>query len=263
MFTFLELDLSAAAKLRLIGWMALLCGGPIFGASIGSPQAAAAGALPVRLLDPIASPDPIKARAAMEDAAFCRDRLRTVLPRLHVRLKQVEAAEYVAKWEPDFKRVEAQRDALAGEMREVYPAAVAQLGDLFERMAQCDRECSRINRSAPPGDRRRLLRVELTARGVEGLLQPDVWIAEMLRLPFFWRDSGPIYAWPPPEETPARQLALGIGLSGHASRRPVRMTPLSIQREGERVVACYAPSQLSYQKCEAAVRISVRPSFAG
>jgi hypothetical protein len=40
--------------------------------------------------------------------------------------------------------------------------------------------------------------VELTARGVEGLLQPDVWIAEMLRLPFFWRDKGPIYAWPPP-----------------------------------------------------------------
>jgi hypothetical protein len=26
----------------------------------------------------------------------------------------------------------------------------------------------------------------------------NVWIAEMLRLPFFWRDNGPIYAWPPP-----------------------------------------------------------------
>jgi hypothetical protein len=163
-----------------------------------------------KALDPIASPDPIKARAAMENAAFTRDRLRTVLPRLHVRLKQVEAAEYVAKWEPDFKRVEAQRDALAAEMREVYPAAVAQLGDLFERMVQCDRECSRINGSAPPGDHRRLLRVELAARGVGGLLQPDVWITETLRLPAFPRESGPIYAWPPPEETPARQLALGI-----------------------------------------------------
>ena len=56
----------------------------------------------------------------------------------------------------------------------------------------------RINGSAPPGEHRRLRKVELTARGVEGLLQPDVWIAEMLRLPIFWRDSGPIYAWPPP-----------------------------------------------------------------
>jgi hypothetical protein len=151
----------------------------------------------VKALDPIASPDPVKARAAMENAAFTRDRLRTVLPRLHVRLKQAEAAEYVAKWKPDFKRVEAQRDALAAEMRETYPPAAAQLADLFARMAQCDRECSRINGSAPPGDHCRLRCVELTARGVEALLQPDVWIGLELRLPFFWRDSGPIYAWPP------------------------------------------------------------------
>jgi feruloyl esterase len=46
--TSIELDLSAAAKLRLLGWVALLCGGAIFSASIGSPQAAAAGAPPVR-----------------------------------------------------------------------------------------------------------------------------------------------------------------------------------------------------------------------
>jgi hypothetical protein len=152
----------------------------------------------VRALDPIASPDPVKARAAMEDAAFTRDRLRTALPRLHARLKVMEAAEYLARWEPDFKRVEAQRDALAAEMREVYPAAVAQLADIFQRAAECDRECSRINGSAPDNENRRLLKVELTARGVKGLLQPDVWIAEMLRLPHFIRDKGPIYAWPLP-----------------------------------------------------------------
>jgi hypothetical protein len=35
-------------------------------------------------------------------------------------------------------------------------------------------------------------------------------IAEMLRLTAFPRKSGPIYAWPSPEETPARQIALGI-----------------------------------------------------
>jgi hypothetical protein len=83
-------------------------------------------------------------------------------------------------------------------MREVYLAAVATLADLFLRMEACDRESSHINGLAPPGEHRRLRKVELAARGVEGLLQPDVWIAEMLRLPFFWRDSGPIYAWPPP-----------------------------------------------------------------
>jgi hypothetical protein len=53
-------------------------------------------------------------------------------------------------------------------------------------------------RLAPDGEHRRLLDVELTARGVEILWQPDVWVAEMLRLPNFPRGNGPIYAWPPP-----------------------------------------------------------------
>jgi hypothetical protein len=195
----------------------------------------------------------------MEDAAFTRDRFRTVLPRLHVRLKQVEAAEYAARWEPDFKRVEAQRDALAVEMRETYPAAVAQLADLFQRVAECDRECSRINGAAPDGEHRRLRRVELTARGVEGLLQPNVYIAEMLRLPFFWRDRGPIYAWPPPEETPARQLALRM-LAYEAALRehpPPAVTPEQIkaqneerQRIGERVIAQYKEGERQRQERE-------------
>jgi hypothetical protein len=137
----------------------------------------------VKALDLSASPDPVKARAAMENAVFIRDRLRTVLPRLYTRLKQIEAAEYLARWEPEYKRVIARRDALAAEMREVYPAAVAQLADLFQRAAQCNREISQLDQSAPSGDRRGIRGVELTARGVEALLQPDVWIAEMLRLP--------------------------------------------------------------------------------
>jgi hypothetical protein len=115
---------------------------------------------------------------------------------------KVEADEYFARWEPDFKTVEATRDELAAEMREVYPAAVAQLVDLFHRMTACDRECSRINGLAPPGEHRRLRQVELTARGVDRLLQPDVWIAETLRLPVFPRDTGPILAWPPPAPPP-------------------------------------------------------------
>jgi hypothetical protein len=87
-------------------------------ALITETEAAIAAADPpdgerVKALDPIASPDAAKARAAMEDAAFTRDRLRTMLPRLHARLKEVEAAEYAAQWEPEFKRVEAQRDALS------------------------------------------------------------------------------------------------------------------------------------------------------
>jgi hypothetical protein len=166
-------------------------------AAIGAADAAAEEER-TKALDPIASPDATKARATMEDAAFTRERLRTVLPRLQTRLKQVDAAEYLARWEPDYEQVKAVRDALAAEMREVYPAAVAQLADLFRRMAECDSECSRIDGLAPDGEHRRLLGVELTARGVEILWQPDVWIAKELRLPNFPRGNDPLYAWPPP-----------------------------------------------------------------
>jgi hypothetical protein len=158
---------------------------------------AAAEAERTKALDPVGSPDPIKARAAMEGAAFTRDRLLAALPRLRARLKEAEVAEQLARWRPEYERVKAVRDALAAEMREVYPAAVETLTDLFLRMEACDRQSSHVNGLAPPGVPR-LRKVELTARGVEGLLQPDVWIAEMLRLPFFWRDKGPIYVWPPP-----------------------------------------------------------------
>jgi hypothetical protein len=77
------------------------------------------------------------------------------------RLKEMQAAEYAARWEPEFKRVEAMRDALAAEMREVYPGVVAQLVDIFQRATECDRECSRINGSGPDGEHRRLRNVEL------------------------------------------------------------------------------------------------------
>jgi hypothetical protein len=62
-------------------------------------------------------------------------RRRAKLERMHellnVWLKEVEAAQYVAKWEPEYKRLEARQDALAAEMREVCPAAVAQLTESF------------------------------------------------------------------------------------------------------------------------------------
>jgi hypothetical protein len=51
---------------------------------------------------------------------------------------------------------------------------VVALHQLFQRMAACDRQCSRVDGTAPIGEHRHLRRVELAARGVEALLQPDV-----------------------------------------------------------------------------------------
>jgi hypothetical protein len=49
-------------------------------------------------LDPIASPDAHKARAAIEDANFTSMRLRTVQPRLQTKYDKVSRAERHEKW---------------------------------------------------------------------------------------------------------------------------------------------------------------------
>jgi hypothetical protein len=53
---------------------------------------------------------------------------------------------------------------LAREFAEVYPNFVDQLIDLFDRIKVVDKEVGRVNGSAPYGEHRRLLGVELTAR---------------------------------------------------------------------------------------------------
>jgi hypothetical protein len=113
-----------------------------------------------------------------------------------------------------------------------------QLVSLFQRMAECDRECSRVDLSAPTGDSRRLRGVEKTARGVDILWQPDVWIAEMLRLPFFWRDKGPIYAWPPPPPpvSVSSFVLPGPGPDWHAE---LKARAAAQREDSERAVAFY------------------------
>jgi hypothetical protein len=163
----------------------------------------------------------------------------------------VEAEEYAAAWEADYERVKAVRDQLAAEMREVYPAAVARLVDLFQRMAECDRECSRIAGSAPYGEQRRLRGVELTARGVEGLLQPDVWIALELRLPAFPRETGPILAWPlpPPPASVASFVLPGPGPDWHAE---LKARAAARDEESLRVIAHYKERDRQREDREAA-----------
>jgi hypothetical protein len=153
-----------------------------------------------RALDPIASPDTTKARETMQAAEFIRDRLKTVLPRLQKRHNELQELEYYADWKADFERAEAKRDALAAEYAETYPQVVERLVDLLHRVEACDREVSHINRMAPSGARAHLRGVELTARGIERLLQPDIEIHKELRLPNFKRGANePLLAWPPPQ----------------------------------------------------------------
>jgi hypothetical protein len=154
-----------------------------------------------KALDPIVSPDAAKAHAAMQDAAFMRGRLRTVLPRLQQRYQEVVAQEYLAQWEKDYEAVKVEHDALAAEFREVYQQAAAKLVDLLTRMTACDRECHRVNVRAPAGEPRRLAGAELAARGLERFSTADPSIASELKLPDF--EHSVRMAWPPPRPSMA------------------------------------------------------------
>jgi hypothetical protein len=76
---------------------------------------------------------------------------------------------------------------------------------------------------------------------------PDVYLAEMLRLPFFWRDSGPIYSWPPPVPSPAQMLGQSMlanpnfmrGPSALVTSEQIKERNEALQRDSERVFAHY------------------------
>ena len=150
-----------------------------------------------KALDPVQSPDPKAAREAMVAADFDRDRLCTLVPRLHERLQQVQAAEYAARWEADFEQVEGRHNELAQEYAATYPSLVAVLVDLFERIEVIDKEVSRINGSAPSGEHRRLLQVELVARGLNNFSRTTPPIPKGVQL-VDWSASDQLI-WPPPQ----------------------------------------------------------------
>ena len=158
-----------------------------------------------RALDPALCPDANEARRAIEAAEFARDRLRTLLPRL----QEVQAVEYAARWASEYERLEAKRDELARQYAE-YPKLVARLVDLFESAKAVDEKVSRINGSAPPGEHRRLLGVELTARGLQSFSTADPPIAKAVQLPDW--DESTKFAWPSP--TPSLAIRVVTDMAG-------------------------------------------------
>jgi hypothetical protein len=146
-------------------------------------------------LDPALSPDPKTARAAMEEAAFTRDRLKTLLPRLQARYQEVQAQEYLAQWRADYEALKIERDALAAELREVYPEFEAKITDLFTRITANNAELSGLHQARPGGVALHLLSAELVARDLERFTIREPSIAQELKLPTF--APGQRLAWPP------------------------------------------------------------------
>jgi len=106
------------------------------------------------------------------------------------------------------------------ELRERYPQLVDEMVGLMTRMAETDKEVDRVNSAAPYGDHPRLRSVELAARGVDCLTQPDISIPQELRLPNLHSSSGQLFAWPPPQPSFAIHLLHAMYPSNHAYAEP-------------------------------------------
>lgn len=152
---------------------------------------------------PGALPEPESARTAMRPDDAFYDQLRSALPKLQARLAELQAAEYARSWENDYKRVRAQIDGAARKWAE-YPELVAQLIDILDTTA-IDQEVSRVNSSAPKGERRRLRGVELTARNLEEFSRYHPSVAKGVQLPELQHSYK--MAWPPPPPSLAAAYA--------------------------------------------------------
>jgi len=155
------------------------------------------------------STEPATAHERVAVAELSRDRLKAVLPRLQRQLGEAQSREYAARWESDYRQVEALRDKAAQRFAR-YPALVHDVIEIILEAQAVDAEVSRVNGLALPGEHRRLQSVELKARGLENFSISNPSVIDMVRLPD-WEHSERML-WPPhrPIE-PAMVVPMQIG----------------------------------------------------
>lgn len=153
-----------------------------------------------RALDPaLSAPDVATARRVMDDAAFRRDRMQVAVTKLGVRLSELRAQEEDHRRRLAYERARAERDKLAAELKDVYPALAARVADLVARVDANDREIVRINTRAMPDGSERLAGAELIARGLRGFNAGPNTIPRIttdLQLPGFEYNRDGLYMWP-------------------------------------------------------------------
>jgi hypothetical protein len=164
-----------------------------------------------KALDPTLSPDPTAARAALNEAEFMCGRLRTLLPRLQQRYADIEAQEYLARWTTDRDPVEVRRDKAARKFERVR-SLISEMAAIFTEAEEVDRDVSRINGSAPSGQRH-LQQVELIARNLASFSSSDRSIVASTTL-LGWDGKA---AWPPRKPSIATIMAEPLPYSPRCS----------------------------------------------
>ena len=178
----------------------------------------------------------------MEQAAFARDRLKALLPRLQQRHQQMVAQERAVRWNATADQVQVQRDALANEFAETYPALVNGLVDLFERLRAMDEEVFRVNVAAPNAENRRLSRI-----GQDPIISATkLFIAAGQQV------------WPPPALLALQMAAPILSGPGPDWHQALAQRDRERRAEGQRVAAYYAQQVKEREDREAAEARAVR-----
>jgi hypothetical protein len=144
----------------------------------------------------------------MATALFGCDRLRTVLPRLQQRHREVAAQEYLAQWRQDYEALKVDRDALAAELLEFYPAVTSKITNLFTRIAANDAELSQLHQKRPAGVGLHLAGAELVARDLTSFSAVSPPLSEHLKLPDFEHSDRLVF--PPPQPSLAAVYAMSM-----------------------------------------------------
>ena len=155
--------------------------------------------------DPIQTPDIHTARDRMEATQFVAERLRSLLPRIQQKAREAECEADRQEWLIDFAALAEQRNALAKELRELYPRVEAQLVSLFARIAANDSALSAVHGSRPDGAKGFLLGAEQVARGLDAFTRDEPSITRELQIPS-WTKSCRL-SWPARELPAAVMLA--------------------------------------------------------
>jgi hypothetical protein len=151
--------------------------------------------------------DPKAARQVIADAAFAAVRLRMLWAKLQARYQEVHDQEQAKAWLAEYDVMKRKRDALAQEVREVYPDPVIKIVDLFVRITDNNEALSELHQARPPGVTEHLVSAELHARGLDRFTRDAPSLLTSVSL--FDFDSGR-QVWPPPRPPMAAAFAASM-----------------------------------------------------
>jgi hypothetical protein len=135
---------------------------------------------------------------------------QALLSKLQARYQQAQAREQATGWVAEHERLKGERDALAEELRELYPDAVSKIMDLFVRINANNEALSRLHRARPTGMKQHLLSAELHARGLDHFSTDNPSLLDSTRL-IDWVSGREV--WPPAQTPLAVLVAASVPLS--------------------------------------------------